>query len=160
MDMSSNSQLVKFDTLFLVFYEFEHSFIKLNFWHVTINVGEGGGHPFRDLSLLFMSLFQGGGEGVGQFWTMSLILQFYFFWSRSLWKIEKTVSRKLSTAGKCSFLQLPDKLVKIQYNWRLQMVEKSAEVLPVCFGLCDCSCLVQFLIVSDIIIHNFSHYVI
>ena len=47
--------------------------------HVTIKVGEGGGQPIGDLSLLFMSLFQGGGEGVGLFWTMSLISQFYFF---------------------------------------------------------------------------------
>ena len=105
MDMSSNSQLVKFDTLFLVFYEFEHSFIKLNFWHVTINVGEGGGHPFRDLSLLFMSLFQGGGEGVGQFWTMSLILQFYFFLKSFLMTISfHMIGQSSSIPGYVHFL--------------------------------------------------------
>ena len=60
MDMSSNSQLVRITTLFVLVTEFECSFIKLNFLHVTIKVGEGGGQPFRDLSLLFMSLFQGG----------------------------------------------------------------------------------------------------
>ena len=79
MDMSSNSQLVIFDRLFVMVAEFERSYIELNFLHVTIKAGEGGGQPFRDLSLLFMSLFQGGGEGVGQLWTMSLILQFFFF---------------------------------------------------------------------------------
>ena len=78
MDMSSKSQLVIFDTLFVMVAEFEHSYIELNILHVTIKAGEGGGQPFRDLSLLFMSLFQGGGEGVGQLWTMSLILQFFF----------------------------------------------------------------------------------
>ena len=78
MDMSSNSQLVIFDRLFVMVAEFEHSYIELNFLHVTIKAGEGGGQPFRDLSLLFMSLFQGGGEGAGQLWTMSLILQFFF----------------------------------------------------------------------------------
>ena len=72
MDMSSNSQLVKFYTLFVIFAEFDRLFIKLNFLHVTIKVGEGGGQPIGDLSLLFMSLFHGGGEGVGLFWTMSL----------------------------------------------------------------------------------------
>ena len=79
MDMSSNSQLVIFDRLFVMVAEFERSYIELNFLHVTIKAGEGGGQPFRDLSLLFMSLFQGGGEGAGQLWTMSLILQFFFF---------------------------------------------------------------------------------
>ena len=78
MDMSSNSQLVIFDRLFVMVAEFERSYIELNFLHVTIKAGEGGGQPFRDLSLLFMSLFQGGGEGAGQLWTMSLILQFFF----------------------------------------------------------------------------------
>ena len=77
MDMSSNSQLVIFDRLFVMVAEFEHSYIELNFLHVTIKAGEGGGQPFRDLSLLFMSLFQGGGEGAGQLWTMSLILHFF-----------------------------------------------------------------------------------
>ena len=79
MDMSSNSQLVIFDRLFVMVAEFERSYIELKFLHVTIKAGEGGGQPFRDLSLLFMSLFQGGGEGAGQLWTMSLILQFFFF---------------------------------------------------------------------------------
>ena len=78
MDMSSNSQLVIFDRLFVMVAEFERSYIELNFLYVTIKAGEGGGQPFRDLSLLFMSLFQGGGEGAGQLWTMSLILQFFF----------------------------------------------------------------------------------
>ena len=78
MDMSSNSQLVKFYTLFVIFAEFDRLFIKLNFLHVTIKVGEGGGQPIGDLSLLFMSLFHGGGEGVGLFWTMSLNPQFFF----------------------------------------------------------------------------------
>ena len=73
MDMSSNSQLVIFDRLFVMVAEFERSYIELNFLHVTIKAGEGGGQPFRDLSL-----FQGGGEGAGQLWTMSLILQFFF----------------------------------------------------------------------------------
>ena len=77
MDMSSNSQLVKFYTLFVIFAEFDRLFIKLNFLHVTIKVGEGGGQPIGDLSLLFMSLFHGGGEGVGLFWTMSLNPQFF-----------------------------------------------------------------------------------
>ena len=77
MDMSSNSQLVKFDTLFVIFTEFDCLFIKLNFLHVTIKVGEGGDQPIGDLSLLFMSLFQGQGEGVRLFWTMSLISQFF-----------------------------------------------------------------------------------
>ena len=63
MDMSSNSQLVKFYTLFVIFAEFDRLFIKLNFLHVTIKVGEGGGQPIGDLSLLFMSLFHGGGGG-------------------------------------------------------------------------------------------------
>ena len=43
-----------------------------------MKVGEGGGQPIGDLSLLFMSLFHGGGEGVGLFWTMSLNPQFFF----------------------------------------------------------------------------------
>ena len=77
MDMSSNNHLVIFDRLFVMVAEFECSYIELNFLYVTIKAGEGGGQPFRDLSLLFMSLFQGGGEGVGQLWTMSLILQFF-----------------------------------------------------------------------------------
>ena len=77
MDKSSNDKLVIFDTLFVMFAEFECSFIKLNFLHVTIKVGEGGGQPIGDLSLLFMSLFHGGGEGVGLFWTMSLNPQFF-----------------------------------------------------------------------------------
>ena len=78
--MQSSSCLVNlFDILFDIVDEFEISYIKLNFLHVTIKAGEGGGQPFRDLSLLFMSLFQGGGEGAGQLWTMSLILQFFFF---------------------------------------------------------------------------------
>ena len=76
--MSSKSQLVIFDTLFVMVAEFERSYIELNFLHVTIKAGEGGGQLFRDLSLLFMSLFQGGGEGAGQLWTMSLILHFFF----------------------------------------------------------------------------------
>ena len=63
MDMSSNSQLVIFDRLFVMVAEFERSYIELNFLHVTIKAGEGGGQPFRDLSLLFMSLFQGWGRG-------------------------------------------------------------------------------------------------
>ena len=64
MDMSSNSQLVIFDRLFVMVAEFERSYIELNFLHVTIKAGEGGGQPFRDLSLLFMSLFQGGGRAI------------------------------------------------------------------------------------------------
>ena len=63
MDMSSSisSQLVKCFTLFVMVAEFERSYIELNFLHVTIKVGEGGGQPIGDLSLLFMSLFQGRG---------------------------------------------------------------------------------------------------
>ena len=57
MDMSSNSQLVIFDRLFVMVAEFERSYIELNFLHVTIKAGEGGGQFFRDLSL-----FQGGGR--------------------------------------------------------------------------------------------------
>ena len=64
MDMSSNSQLVKFYTLFVIFAEFDRLFIKLNFLHVTIKVGEGVGQPIGDLSLLFMSLFHGGGRAI------------------------------------------------------------------------------------------------
>ena len=45
---------MKFDTLFLIFADFECSYIKLKFLHVTVKVGEGGGHPFRNLLLLFM----------------------------------------------------------------------------------------------------------
>ena len=104
MDMSSNSQLVIFDRLFVMVAEFERSYIELNFLHVTIKAGEGGGQPFRDLSLLFMSLFQGGGEGVGQLWTMSLILVFF-----------KSLLRKLENLGqdpkikwKIPFLTLPN----------------------------------------------------
>ena len=63
MDMSSNSQLVIFDRIFGMVAELERSYIELNFLHVTIKAGEEGGQPFRDLSLLFMSLFQGGGRG-------------------------------------------------------------------------------------------------
>ena len=88
MDMSSNSQLVIFDRLFVMVAEFECSYIELNFLHVTIKAGEGGGQPFRDLSLLFMSLFQGGGEGAGQLWTMSLILQFFFFFKSFLIRLK------------------------------------------------------------------------
>ena len=66
-----------FETLYVLVAEFERSYIELNFLHVTIKAGEGGGQPFRDFSLLFMSLFQCGVEGVGQLWTMSLILHFF-----------------------------------------------------------------------------------
>ena len=63
MDISSSSQLVIFDRLFVMVAEFERSYIELNFLLVTIKAGEGGGQPLRDLSPLFMSLFQGGGRG-------------------------------------------------------------------------------------------------
>ena len=53
-----------FETLYVLVAEFERSYIELNFLHVTIKAGEGGGQPFRDLSLLFMSLFQGGGRAI------------------------------------------------------------------------------------------------
>ena len=78
MDMSSNSQLVIFDRLFVMVAEFERSYIELNFLNVTIKAGEGGGQPIGDLSLLFMSLFHGGGEGVGLFWTLSLKIRSFF----------------------------------------------------------------------------------
>ena len=37
--------------------------------------GEGGGQPFRNLSLLFMSLFQGGGRAIMD--NVTKILQFF-----------------------------------------------------------------------------------
>ena len=49
MDMSSNSQLVKFYTLFFIFADIDRLFIKLNFLHVTIKVGEGGGYDKKDM---------------------------------------------------------------------------------------------------------------
>ena len=95
MDMSSNSQLVIFDRLFVMVAEFECSYIELNFLHVTIKAGEGGGQPFRDLSLLFMSLFQGGGGGGRAIMDNVTNFTVFFFWSRSLLKsnigkLEKT----------------------------------------------------------------------
>ena len=39
-------------------------------------VGEGGAQPFRDLSLLFMSLFQGGGRAIMD--NVTKILQLFF----------------------------------------------------------------------------------
>ena len=77
MVMSSNSQLVMFDTLFVIVAEFECSYIELNFLHVTIKAGEGGG-PLGICHYFSCQYFREGEEkGNYGLWTMSLILQFF-----------------------------------------------------------------------------------
>ena len=72
MDMSSNSQLVIFDRLFVMVAEFEHSYIELNFLHVTMREGV---NPLGICHYFSCHYFR---EGVGQLWTMSQILQISF----------------------------------------------------------------------------------
>ena len=63
MDMSSNSQLVIFDRLFVMVAEFERSYIELNFLHVTIKAGGEGVNPLGICHYFSCHYFREGGRG-------------------------------------------------------------------------------------------------